>query len=290
MIAVADVMGPAEVSQSGEATFDAYVSFKDEAYPQDAIDKVAYLLYDAEGSLVSSGEAVVRGGRTIRCNVDPGTVVETFRRLGKDRVCGLLQTGGGPNFCERRVCCISIILCKVKCDRGGNSASITLPAYVMLKAWQNIFFSEESMGTVLQNDIQQSPAPMKKKPASAFVRVVKFSAVRLASLLFSVVVAIFLTIIIANMGGKVDELRMGEIRETVVQTVRSNPANRGPPSGTIPGVDRGPRLSRGARAGIGPPLHPAHCFIYEERHHSRFGKRDAHDQRHRLEAGAPHHP
>lgn len=70
---------------------------------------------------------------------------------------------------------------------------------------------------------------MKKKPASAFMRVVKFSAVRLASLLFSVVVAIFLTIIIANMGGKVDELRMGEIRETVVQTVRSNPANRNLP-------------------------------------------------------------
>ena len=57
MIAVMDVMGPAEVSQSGEAAFDAYISFKDEPYPQDAIEKVAFLLYDAEGSLVLNGEA-----------------------------------------------------------------------------------------------------------------------------------------------------------------------------------------------------------------------------------------
>jgi peptide/nickel transport system substrate-binding protein len=54
---VVDMNGPAEVSQSGEATFDAYVSFKDVAYPQADIDKVAYLLYNAEGALVLSGEA-----------------------------------------------------------------------------------------------------------------------------------------------------------------------------------------------------------------------------------------
>ena len=52
-----DVSGPAEVSQSGEATFDAFVSFKDEPYPQSEIDQVAYLLYDAEGTLVLSGQA-----------------------------------------------------------------------------------------------------------------------------------------------------------------------------------------------------------------------------------------
>lgn len=85
------------------------------------------------------------------------------------------------------------------------------------------------MSAVIQNEIPQSHAIVRKKPASAFMRVVKYSAMRLASLLFSVVVAIFLTIIIANMGGKVDELRMGEIRETVVQTVRSSPANRNLP-------------------------------------------------------------
>jgi hypothetical protein len=54
---VADVSGPAEVSQSGEAAFDAYISFKGEAYPQAAIDKVSYMIYDASGKLALSGEA-----------------------------------------------------------------------------------------------------------------------------------------------------------------------------------------------------------------------------------------
>jgi peptide/nickel transport system substrate-binding protein len=57
MIAVADVTGPAEASRSGEATFDAYISFKDQPYPQADIDKVSYLLYDGEGGLVLSGDA-----------------------------------------------------------------------------------------------------------------------------------------------------------------------------------------------------------------------------------------
>jgi peptide/nickel transport system substrate-binding protein len=62
-IAVVDVTGPAEVSQSSEATFDAYVSFKDAPYKQADIEKVVYLLYDAEGNLVLSGDAnaVVEG-------------------------------------------------------------------------------------------------------------------------------------------------------------------------------------------------------------------------------------
>jgi peptide/nickel transport system substrate-binding protein len=56
-IAVVDVTGPAEVSQSSEATFDAYVSFNDAPYKQEDIEKVVYLLYDAEGNLVLNGDA-----------------------------------------------------------------------------------------------------------------------------------------------------------------------------------------------------------------------------------------
>ena len=58
MLAVADVLGPGEVSQSASATFDAFVSFKDEPYPQADINSVSYLVYDTEGALVLSGEAV----------------------------------------------------------------------------------------------------------------------------------------------------------------------------------------------------------------------------------------
>lgn len=59
MIAVVDVNGPAEVSMSGEATFDAFVTFDGEPYPQADIAKVSYLLYNAEGTLVASGGASV---------------------------------------------------------------------------------------------------------------------------------------------------------------------------------------------------------------------------------------
>ncbi len=71
-IAVVDVMGPAEVSQSAEATFDAYVSFKDAPYPQADIEKVAYLLYDAEGNLVLSGDAafVAEGQYSVALGVE----------------------------------------------------------------------------------------------------------------------------------------------------------------------------------------------------------------------------
>jgi peptide/nickel transport system substrate-binding protein len=57
MMAVADVLGPGEVSQSAEATFDAFVSFKDEPYPEAEINSVSYLVYDAEGNLVLNGQA-----------------------------------------------------------------------------------------------------------------------------------------------------------------------------------------------------------------------------------------
>ncbi|MBI5933051.1 MAG: ABC transporter permease [Chloroflexi bacterium] len=85
------------------------------------------------------------------------------------------------------------------------------------------------MTAIAQNDLEQVESKPKKRTASAFQRVFKYSAARLASLLFSVIVAIFLTIIIANMGGYVDELRMGEIRETVVQAARANVAYRALP-------------------------------------------------------------
>ena len=82
------------------------------------------------------------------------------------------------------------------------------------------------MSAVTKNDVQQPAAANQKKGVSSFMRILKYSLVRVVSLMVSVVVAIFLTILIANMGGYVDQIRLGEIRETVVQSVRSNQANR----------------------------------------------------------------
>jgi peptide/nickel transport system permease protein len=74
-----------------------------------------------------------------------------------------------------------------------------------------------------QNNVEET---RRQRVYTSFLRLIKYSLMRLASLLVSVVVAVFLTILIANMGGYVDQIRLGEIREIVVQSVRSNQANR----------------------------------------------------------------
>jgi peptide/nickel transport system permease protein len=49
-------------------------------------------------------------------------------------------------------------------------------------------------------------------------------AVRLVTMAFTVVIGLYLTILIANMGGYVDEIRRGDIRETVQQQVMNDKA------------------------------------------------------------------
>jgi peptide/nickel transport system permease protein len=85
------------------------------------------------------------------------------------------------------------------------------------------------MNTDTTNNLEQPKATEQNSTFNSFLRIFKYSLMRLASLLFSVVVAVFLTILIANMGGYVDQIRMGEIHEIIVQSVRGNPANRNLP-------------------------------------------------------------
>ena len=50
---------------------------------------------------------------------------------------------------------------------------------------------------------------------SALMRVVQYTSLRMVALFFTVVIGVYLAILIANMGGHVDEIRKGYIRETV---------------------------------------------------------------------------
>jgi peptide/nickel transport system permease protein len=73
----------------------------------------------------------------------------------------------------------------------------------------------------------ESPLPLvtqRKKSESAVARVGKYMALRLVTMAFTVVVGLYLTILIANMGGYVDEIRRGDIRETVQQQVMNDKA------------------------------------------------------------------
>jgi peptide/nickel transport system permease protein len=65
-----------------------------------------------------------------------------------------------------------------------------------------------------------------KKPAnnSSFLRVMRYVGVRLMTLFVTVVIGIYLTIMIANMGGYVDQIIKGEIRDRITQGFLANPS------------------------------------------------------------------
>lgn len=76
-------------------------------------------------------------------------------------------------------------------------------------------------------EVQPTPQPVvSKKGTSTLVRVVQYSLIRLLTLFVTIVIGIYLTIMIANMGGYVDEIIRGEIRERVTMQVTLNPANK----------------------------------------------------------------
>jgi len=58
---------------------------------------------------------------------------------------------------------------------------------------------------------------------SAFVRMARYVTVRLLTLFTTVVIGVYLTILIANMGGFVDQIIRGQIRDSVTQSVAGNP-------------------------------------------------------------------
>jgi peptide/nickel transport system permease protein len=70
----------------------------------------------------------------------------------------------------------------------------------------------------------ESVAPKKAGHQSTFVRVSRYVVVRLLTLFVTVVIGIYLTIVIANMGGFVDQIMKGEIRERVTNSVIASPA------------------------------------------------------------------
>lgn len=56
-----------------------------------------------------------------------------------------------------------------------------------------------------------------------FTRMAKYSLLRAGALLLTVVVGVYLTVLIANMGGHVDNIRIAQVRESVGAGVLSNP-------------------------------------------------------------------
>jgi peptide/nickel transport system permease protein len=68
------------------------------------------------------------------------------------------------------------------------------------------------------------PAEETKGGTSAFSRVAKYTAVRVVVLFITVLIGVYLTILIANMGGYVDEIRKGAIREQIAMSISMDPS------------------------------------------------------------------
>ncbi len=81
------------------------------------------------------------------------------------------------------------------------------------------------MGSAVETVSTKVEKP-KSATLSTLSRVFKYSGVRLLSLFITVVIGIYLTIMIANMGGYVDTMMKAEIQERVTMQIAMNPAFR----------------------------------------------------------------
>ncbi|HEY5731583.1 MAG TPA: ABC transporter permease [Anaerolineales bacterium] len=66
------------------------------------------------------------------------------------------------------------------------------------------------------------PAERSRRGTSAFVRVARYTLVRIITLFLTMIVGVYLTILIANMGGYVDQIQRATIREDVNQLMRND--------------------------------------------------------------------
>ncbi len=82
--------------------------------------------------------------------------------------------------------------------------------------------SEGALPLQSNNEIYAS----KSSTSSTAIRIIKYTFRRSLALFFTVIAGVYLTILIANMGGYVDNIRRGQIREQVQLSVVQNPANR----------------------------------------------------------------
>ncbi len=82
----------------------------------------------------------------------------------------------------------------------------------------------------MSTDTRAAPSaitPRLVSPAvTTFMRVMRYTAIRIITLFLTVVAAIFLTILIANMGGYVDQILRGQVEENVSVEIINNPAYR----------------------------------------------------------------
>src|SRR5271157_509797 len=83
------------------------------------------------------------------------------------------------------------------------------------------------MAVTAQSQSQSGLKAITKRASSGtFLRVIRYTGLRLVTLFITVVIGIYLTILIANMGGYVDNIMKGEITQSITQKAAGDPRMR----------------------------------------------------------------
>ncbi len=74
----------------------------------------------------------------------------------------------------------------------------------------------------LDVDVESIEASSRQARKQAITRLLRYMGVKLVALLFTVAIGVYITVLVANMGGYVDDIRRGQIRETILLTVSTD--------------------------------------------------------------------
>ena len=99
-----------------------------------------------------------------------------------------------------------------------------------------------------------SPIPKKSFANSAFMRMAKYTGIRILTMAVTITIGVYLTILIANMGGYVDTIMRNEIRDGTTQAILANPNYRNLSSEEKQALIQKKIASEEARLGLDQPF------------------------------------
>ncbi len=123
-----------------------------------------------------------------------------------------------------------------------------------------------------------TPVAKKTFANSTFMRVVKYTALRLVTMAITVTIGVYLTILIANMGGYVDTIMRNEIRDNTTQSMIANPAIRNLDPDVREKLIQEKIASEEKRLGLDQPFAVRSVKIPSQFPHFEPGPRFEHDQ------------
>ena len=120
-ISVVEITGPAgQVKIGDQATFDIAVTFKGEPYPQADVKSVKYLLYDATGAVVKTGEATFVSDGNYQVVLTADDTKALTAGSNKFEVAVVSNVGGCTHVCFSTVR-YDAVISNIMCENRGKA-------------------------------------------------------------------------------------------------------------------------------------------------------------------------